>query len=94
MLDQLVESTSHAREDRTKGGLLLTTFVLLVAVLVSSWVYSLFGKELMLSDSELALDTLVASPTRVAVVLDEQDRYQGVLDVGRIGGGLDRPPPS
>jgi osmoprotectant transport system ATP-binding protein len=43
-------------------------------------------------DSSLreALDTLVASPTRVAVVLDEQDRYQGVLDVGRIGGGLDR----
>jgi osmoprotectant transport system ATP-binding protein len=36
-----------------------------------------------------ALDTLLASPTRVAVVLDEQDRYQGVLDVGRIGGGLD-----
>ena len=62
MLDQLVESTSHAREDRTKGGLLLTTFVLLVAVLVSSWVYSLFGKELMMSDSELALDTLVAPP--------------------------------
>jgi osmoprotectant transport system ATP-binding protein len=36
-----------------------------------------------------ALDTLVGSPTRVAVVLDEHDRYQGVLDVGRIGGGLD-----
>lgn len=36
-----------------------------------------------------ALDTLVGSPTRVAVVLDEQDRYQGVLDVGRIGGGLE-----
>jgi osmoprotectant transport system ATP-binding protein len=37
-----------------------------------------------------ALDTLLASPTRVAVVLDEQDRYQGVLDVQRIGEGLDR----
>lgn len=62
MLDQLVESTSHAREDRTKGGLLLTTFVLLLALLVSSWVYSLFGKELMMSDGDLALDTLVAPP--------------------------------
>lgn len=62
MLDQLVESRSHAGEDRTKGGLLLTTFVLLLAVLVSSWVYSLFGKELMMSDSELSLDTLVAPP--------------------------------
>src|SRR5688572_20902405 len=62
MLDQLVESTSHTREDRTKGGLLLTTFVLLVAVLVSSWVYSLFGKELMMSEGDLALDTLVAPP--------------------------------
>jgi hypothetical protein len=62
MLDQLVESTSHAREDRTKGGLLLTVFVLLLAVLVSSWVYSLFCKELMMSDSDLLLDTLVAPP--------------------------------
>lgn len=62
MLDQLVESRSHAGEDRTKGGLLLTTFVILLAVLVSSWVYSLFGKELMMSDNELALDTLVAPP--------------------------------
>ena len=62
MLDHLVESTSHAREDRTKGGLLLTTFLILCTVLVSSWVYSLFGKELMMSDSELALDTLVAPP--------------------------------
>jgi protein TonB len=40
----------------------LTTFVLLVAVLVSSWVYSLFGKELMMSEGDLALDTLVAPP--------------------------------
>lgn len=62
MLDQLVESRSHAGEDRTKGGLLLTTFIILVAVLTSSWVYSLFGKELMMSDSELSLDTLVAPP--------------------------------
>ena len=62
MLDQLVESTTHAREDRTKGGLLVTTFIVLVAVMAGLWVSSLFGKELMMTDSELALDTLVAPP--------------------------------
>jgi Mg/Co/Ni transporter MgtE len=36
-----------------------------------------------------ALDTLVSSPTRIAVVVDDDDRYLGMLDVGRIGGEID-----
>jgi osmoprotectant transport system ATP-binding protein len=32
-----------------------------------------------------ALDTLVSSPNRVAVVVDDDDRYLGLVDVSRIG---------
>ena len=35
-----------------------------------------------------ALDTLVSSPTQVVIVVDDDDRYLGLLDVGRIGKGL------
>jgi osmoprotectant transport system ATP-binding protein len=35
-----------------------------------------------------ALDALVSSPTQVVIVVDEDDRYLGLLDVGRIGKGL------
>jgi osmoprotectant transport system ATP-binding protein len=36
-----------------------------------------------------ALDTLISSPTYIAPVVDEDDRYLGTLDVATIGGGLD-----
>lgn len=62
MLDQLVESKSHASEDSTRGGLLLTTFVLLSLVLVSAWLYSLFAKDFGMGGDELSLETLVAPP--------------------------------
>ncbi|HMS09408.1 MAG TPA: hypothetical protein PKE66_07990, partial [Pyrinomonadaceae bacterium] len=62
MLDQLVESTSHSEENRRKSGLLLTTFVILTTVLLSSWVYSLFAKDYGMGDGELSLQTLVAPP--------------------------------
>ena len=35
-----------------------------------------------------ALDALVSSPTQVVIVVGEDDRYLGLLDVGRIGKGL------
>jgi osmoprotectant transport system ATP-binding protein len=35
-----------------------------------------------------ALDALVNSPTQVVMVVDDDDRYIGLLDVGRIGKGL------
>ncbi len=35
-----------------------------------------------------ALDALVNSPTQVVIVVDDDDRYLGLLDVGRIGKGL------
>jgi osmoprotectant transport system ATP-binding protein len=36
-----------------------------------------------------ALDALVSSPTQVVLVVDADDRYLGLLDVGRIGKGLE-----
>lgn len=62
MLDQLVESKSHAGEDSKRGGLLLSTFVLLSLVLVSAWLYSLFAKDFGMGSDDLSLETLVAPP--------------------------------
>jgi len=62
MLDQLVESKSHVGEDSRRGGILLTTFVLLSMVLVSAWLYSLFAKDFAMGGDDLSLDTLVAPP--------------------------------
>lgn len=62
MLDQLVESKSHASEDSKRGGLLLSTFVFLSLVLVSAWLYSLFAKDFAMGGDDLSLDTLVAPP--------------------------------
>ena len=36
-----------------------------------------------------ALDALVSSPDQVVIVVDDDDRYLGLLDVGRIGKGLE-----
>lgn len=62
MLDQLVESKSHAGEDTRKTGLLLTTLVVLVTFLLGAWVYSLFGKDFGVAGDDLSLETLVAPP--------------------------------
>lgn len=62
MLDQLVESKSHAAEDSKRSGFLLTTFIIMVTVLMSAWVYSLFAKDYGMGGDELSLETLVAPP--------------------------------
>lgn len=62
MLDQLVESKSHAGEDSKRGGLLLTTLVVMVTVLLSSYLYSLYGKDFQMGGDDLSLETLVAPP--------------------------------
>jgi len=62
MLDQLVESKSHAAEDTKRSGFLLTTFILVVTVLMSAWLYSLFAKDFGMGGDELSLETLVAPP--------------------------------
>ena len=62
MLDQLVESKSHATEDTKRSGFLLTTFILMVTILMSAWLYSLFAKDYGMGGDELSLETLVAPP--------------------------------
>lgn len=62
MLDQLVESKSHAGEDTRRSGFLLTTFILMVTILMSAWLYSLFAKDYGMGGDELSLETLVAPP--------------------------------
>jgi protein TonB len=62
MLDQLVESKSHAAEDTKRSGFLLTTFVVMVTILMSAWLYSLFAKDYGMGGDELSLETLVAPP--------------------------------
>ncbi len=62
MLDQLVESKSHAAEDTKRSGFLLTTFIVMVTILMSAWLYSLFAKDYDMGGDELSLETLVAPP--------------------------------
>jgi protein TonB len=62
MLDQLVESKSHASEDTKRSGLFMTTFVVMAALLMAGWMYSLFAKDFGMGGDELALETLVAPP--------------------------------
>src|SRR5687768_12941715 len=62
MLDQLVESKSHASEDTKRSGLLMTTFVVMASLLMAGWLYSLFAKDFGMGGDELALETLVAPP--------------------------------
>lgn len=62
MLDQLVESKSHSGENSKRSSLLLTTFVIMSAVLVSSWLYSLFAKDFDMGAGGLDVTTLVAPP--------------------------------
>jgi periplasmic protein TonB len=62
MLDQLIESKSHAGEDTRRGGLLLTTFVIMSTILLGAWLYSLFAKDFNMGGDELSLQTLVAPP--------------------------------
>lgn len=65
MLDQLVESKNNSGENNRRSGFLLTTFVLMVAILLSSLIYSLFAKDYGLGSGDLELSSLVA-PVPVA----------------------------
>ncbi len=65
MLDQLVESKNNSGENNRKGGFLLTTFVIMIAILLSALIYSLFAKDYGLGAGDLELSSLVA-PVPVA----------------------------
>jgi TonB family protein len=65
MLDQLVESKNNSGETTRRSGFLLTTFVIMTAILLGAWMYSLFAKDYGLGSGDLELSTLVA-PVPVA----------------------------
>ena len=60
MLNQLIESKNHQEESKRKGGFLVGTLGILVAVLVSGWTYSLFAKNFGMSSGEFEAANLVA----------------------------------
>jgi len=62
MLDQLVESRSHAGEGKTRNTLILGTLIILVFALTTAWGISLFGKDYGMGGDDLSLETLVAPP--------------------------------
>jgi len=62
MLEQLVESKSHAQEDTRRSSYLLTTLVVMVVGLTGFYITSLFAKDYNMGSDTLALETLVAPP--------------------------------
>lgn len=60
MLDNLVESKSNGRENKSRGGFLLTTFVLVVTMCFSAVLWSLFAKDLETGRENLDVSTLIA----------------------------------
>ena len=98
MLDQLVESKSHAAEDTKRSGFLLTTFIIVVTVLMSAWLYSLFAKDYGMGGDELSLETLVAPPVIEEAPEPEPEKPQQQKDPNvdvrkEIIASMDEPPP-
>jgi len=62
MLDQLVESKSNSKENARKSEFIIGIGVLAVITLLSSWTYSLFGKDYTMGGGDLELTSLVAPP--------------------------------
>lgn len=62
MLDQLVESKSNSRENARKSQFFFGIAILAVITLLSSWTFSLFGKDFGMGGGDLELTSLVAPP--------------------------------
>lgn len=60
MLDQLIESNGHRKENARRGGFLLSTLVIVFSILMSGVLWSLFAKDLSLGAGEFEISMLVA----------------------------------
>ncbi len=60
MLDQMVESRSHAGEGKTRNSLLLITGVLILILFIGGFLTSLFAQQIGVGGDGLELSTLVA----------------------------------
>jgi len=65
MLDQLIESKSHGAENRKRSGYFMTSFVLVVGLCLSAFLWNLFAKDLGIGHEEFELSKLVV-PISVA----------------------------
>jgi periplasmic protein TonB len=60
MLDQLVESKNNGKETAKRAKFLGTTFVLVISFAFSGVLWSLFAKDIAMSNEQMELSTLVA----------------------------------
>jgi periplasmic protein TonB len=60
MFEQLVESKNNIGENKREAGFLITTLFMVVSLFLVTLTYSLFAKDLGMSDEGLELSTLVA----------------------------------
>ncbi len=63
MLDQLIESNNHIKENKRRGGFLISTFLVVCSVLSSGVLWSLFAKETGIGAGDLEISALVAPLT-------------------------------
>ncbi len=62
MLDQLVESNVHTKENARRGSFLLSTFIVVCSIFLSGILWSLFAKDLKLGAGDFEISTIVAPP--------------------------------
>ena len=60
MLEQLIESRSHAEENAKRGGFLMATFFVAMITLSSGVLWSLFAKDIAMGNANLEISTMVA----------------------------------
>lgn len=60
MLNQLVESSGHTKENRRRGGFLFSTLLVVCSIFLSGILWSLFAKDLKLGAGEFEVSAIVA----------------------------------
>lgn len=60
MLDQLIESNNHIKENKRRGGFLISTFLVVCSIFASGVLWSLFAKDLGIGAGNLEISALVA----------------------------------
>ncbi len=60
MLDNLIESRNHKKENKKFGGFMLSTGFVLVTILCVGFVFSLFNQNIVLAADSLEISTLLA----------------------------------
>ncbi len=65
MFNQLVESNDHNKENKRRGGFMLSTFFIVCTIFLSGILWSLFAKDLGMNAGNLEMSDLVAPLTTV-----------------------------